>query len=122
MALKSKDNISISDDCKLQVSKPGEPKDTDPKKGSNIMEINMDDYEYVLLIPKTFRKEKVRNPDGSMGGDEVMPAAWCPGVRFFINGVDKSFRELEIILSDPVNVDRGMIGRATNFPRVIING
>jgi len=85
------------------------------------------DYEYVLCIPKSLAMEKVTRPgdadmeDGKMRAEKLAPQDWQPGVKFYINGVEKKFHELAIELTDEVKLDAR--GRSLPvLPKVIIRG
>jgi len=83
------------------------------------------DYEYMLAIPKLLVVEKAPprgdNPSMARTREELMPNDWQPGVKFYINGVIKNFKGLEIIIDDEQELDKkGHV--LPKFPKVKIHG
>lgn len=98
----------------------------DPSKSSRVEMLNPQDYEYVLAIPKLLATVMVPpgrgdNPATARAREELAPNDWQPGVKFYINGVIKNFRALEIAIDDEQELDKkGHV--LPKFPKVKIHG
>jgi hypothetical protein len=84
------------------------------------------EYEYVLAIPKLLATVMVPpgkgdNPAMGRAREELVPSDWQPGVKFYINGVLKNFKGLEIAIDDEMELDKkGKV--LPKFPKVKIHG
>jgi hypothetical protein len=84
------------------------------------------DYEYVLAVPKPLAMVMVPpgrgdNPAMGKAREELAPSDWQPGVKFYINGVLKNFKGLEISIDDEMELDKkGHV--LPKFPKVKIHG
>jgi len=115
--VESKDNVKLRDDAELEISKPVEPKVNAPRV------INVSEYEYVLAIPKSFvEMDRIMDKDGvPYKVRDLVLNDWQSGVQFYINGLRKTFRELQISLDDHLDLDR--YGKALPIlPKVKIVG
>jgi len=131
LTMNNEDNVEVDDDAILQEIALDEPKEG-PQKGeglkpeipirglideSTFPEIVLhgaeaifpDDFEYVLCIPKQNKYEKPKVVDGDNPNlarpENVVPQDWQAGVKFFINGVQKTFRNLVITIDDKMEID-----------------